>query len=657
VILEELVLHDFGAYAARQTLALAPTAPGRPITLIGGLNGSGKTSLLDALLLALYGPLAPLAARRGLSYEAYLRRMIHRAAPIPEAAVELAFRTYRDGSEQRYRIKRVWKATKSGGVSERLEVLHNGSLDRQLTESWPEHVESFVPRGVAPFFFFDAEQLETFADVEKARDVLRTAIGALLGLDLAQKLSADLTVLERRKALTLGTSATRSEIDTLQGRLEELRRIEERTLQDLAAAQVRVERCSKHLHERQEKFRLEGGELFQRRNQIDEERASVSTRIRIADDELRDAAAGAACLLLVADLLPDLREHLEHDQEARRSQELVEILDARDSRVREHLRGLGLPPEALELVEEALRRERERFPQPPATIEFEVSAEALPAVRDLESRVLPDLQAVSDARLQDLQHLQQALDDAERSLAAVPAAESVADLERHAHEAAGQLTAAREAHDAAEQRLTEIRREIADRERKISRVVESVTRETLEGEDGQRIIRYSQRVRKTLALFERQATAYHTRRIQELILEALSQLLRKDTLITQVTINPETFILELQGKAGVPISPDELSAGERQLLATGVLWGLAKAAGRPLPVVIDTPLGRLDSIHRKYLIERYFPQVSHQVILLSTDEEIDETAYQQLERHVGRTYRLDFQSDREATKVLAGYFA
>ena len=50
--------------------------------------------------------------------------------------------------------------------------------------------------------------------------------------------------------------------------------------------------------------------------------------------------------------------------------------------------------------------------------------------------------------------------------------------------------------------------------------------------------------------------------------------------------------------------------------------------------MIDTPLGRMDHTHRRNLVERYFPQASHQVILLSTDAEVDQT-YQQLLHELG----------------------
>jgi DNA sulfur modification protein DndD len=126
--------------------------------------------------------------------------------------------------------------------------------------------------------------------------------------------------------------------------------------------------------------------------------------------------------------------------------------------------------------------------------------------------------------------------------------------------------------------------------------------------------------------------------------------------VQSIHINPETFAIEHTGGNGKPLSMGRLSQGERQLLATALLWGLAKASGRPLPAVIDTPLGRLDSSHRSHMLNRYFPVASHQVILLSTDEEVDEDSWHRLKPHIGRSYHLKFDDTSRSTTATEGYF-
>src|SRR5690606_4529347 len=107
--------------------------------------------------------------------------------------------------------------------------------------------------------------------------------------------------------------------------------------------------------------------------------------------------------------------------------------------------------------------------------------------------------------------------------------------------------------------------------------------------------------------FRQEVVRKHTARIEQLMLECFQQLLSKKNLISGLTIDPVTFEPRLKGADGLDLPIDRLSAGERQLLATSMLWGLARASGRPVPTIIDTPLGRLDSAHRKNLVERYFP--------------------------------------------------
>ena len=87
-----------------------------------------------------------------------------------------------------------------------------------------------------------------------------------------------------------------------------------------------------------------------------------------------------------------------------------------------------------------------------------------------------------------------------------------------------------------------------------------------------------------------------------------------------------------------------------------MLDALAKTSGRKLPIIIDTPLGRLDSKHRKKLVENYFPNASHQVIILSTDTEIDEKYLASLNEHISHTIMLEYKGKESSSEIESGYF-
>src|ERR1700730_14051244 len=96
MILELLTVKDFCLFAGEQVFTLTPgRRNGRhlPIVLFGGINGGGKTTLLDAIQLALYGVRARCSKRTQLSYEDFLRESIHHGARAGEGAgVSLSFR-------------------------------------------------------------------------------------------------------------------------------------------------------------------------------------------------------------------------------------------------------------------------------------------------------------------------------------------------------------------------------------------------------------------------------------------------------------------------------------------------------------------------------------------------------------------------------------
>jgi DNA sulfur modification protein DndD len=155
MIFRELVLQNFGPYRGQQLIQFAPeqgiselenslTEP-PPIILLGGLNGGGKTTLLDAIRLALYGQRAKCSTRGNLGYGEFLRQCTNRHATDQELTfIELAFQETLNNQSHEFRVRRTWDQALKGG-KDTLGVSVDGWLDKTFTQSWDERIEDIRP--------------------------------------------------------------------------------------------------------------------------------------------------------------------------------------------------------------------------------------------------------------------------------------------------------------------------------------------------------------------------------------------------------------------------------------------------------------------------------------------------------------------------------
>ena len=133
-------------------------------------------------------------------------------------------------------------------------------------------------------------------------------------------------------------------------------------------------------------------------------------------------------------------------------------------------------------------------------------------------------------------------------------------------------------------------------------------------------------------------------------------MMQKNSMIQSISIDPESLSIKLIDYNGNELLKDQLSAGEKQLFAVSILWGLAQSSGYQMPVIVDTPLGRLDSNHRTNFVDRYLPYASQQVIVLSTDEEINGRYWDLIRPHVNAVYTLVYDENSHSTAIKNGYF-
>ena len=135
------------------------------------------------------------------------------------------------------------------------------------------------------------------------------------------------------------------------------------------------------------------------------------------------------------------------------------------------------------------------------------------------------------------------------------------------------------------------------------------------------------------------------------------KILGKKNLIDRIEMDAETLDYHYIDVNGNEVMKSSLSAGEKQLMVIAMLWALAECSNKMLPVIIDTPLARLDSLHRKALIERYFPNASSQTIILSTDSEIDAKYYEIIKPFVSNEFTLVYDESKKCSHIRSGYFA
>ena len=662
MILIDLELHNFGVYLDLHSVSLAP-ASDRPIILFGGLNGAGKTTLLEAILLALYGKRTFAAKREGLPYDAYLRRCIHHSvSPSDGASVRLRFAVRVAGELRTVRISRLWYQT-STGIKEVHEV-HEGRsgrerLNRHLTERWDEHVEGVLPLGVAPLFIFDGDRIEGFADVANSGQLIQTAIHGLLGLDLVDRLAVDLEILERRK---LARPPDRRDA----GRLRLAENLLAQAESDLAAARQRVDRLARRADEAatrsreiRQQFKRDGGELYVQRQELQARHARYREAVSSLEDHLRETVAGLAPLLLVRPLLAEIHAHDAMEQQHRLSSALAPILNERDQATLDFVAvATDRDTTILDELADFLAVDRARRRQGIETgCLFDLAPQARAALGRLLDAELDTARDNIIEGLSELNVLRDQVNDTERTIRQIPAEDDISRLLRRLElaqsaqaECDSVLAKARDERDYAFRQCELAKRSLAKEK-------EAMIKSDLHDRTTQRVVRFSARARDKLGLFRDRVLLRNLSRIQQLVIESFQQLLRKDGLVHGLEIDHKSLTVRLFGASGQSIHPDRLSAGERHLLAVSLLWGLARASRRVIPTVVDTPLGRLDSFHRDRIVNRYFPYAGHQVILLSTDEEIVGRHFRALEPHVGRSYNLSYDDGQQASSIVPGYFS
>jgi DNA sulfur modification protein DndD len=651
---KSLRVENYGLYHGNHSVDFISPSTNAPLTLIGGLNGRGKTTLLEGIFLVLFGrrALKYLSDER-ISYSNYLKNHINKSAAGQEASISLTFEID-DAQSSIIQIRRAWTDA-SGVVEETFDALRNGIADSFVTENWDYFIEEYLPLNVSRFFFFDGEKISQIADDESYEKV-KESIRSLLGLTTIDQLMIDIRAYMKRAtgSEAFSGSEVREKIASIQYELERL----DTDLKVSVGTSARLNKdlglARKNIIEMEDQFWKHGGNTALNREEIEAERSALAMQLEgVRLESLALVSKPSTPLLLCSSWVLQADLDLQGSEEAGALRHMDILIRLLREQVVTLLKDQTERDNAIDFLKLAASHFSSGNSEP--THGAELNGQVVAQLHDFSQRIKQERKEVFDL-LERVQRLETRMTGIEMQLSFHADSIDVKSIWNRIKETSGAIARQESLLHAEEerQRVMLSRQENLDRQRLL--VLEDSRRHTQDEDEITRTIRY---LSMTLSVMEEFKVRIQQEKVQELahmIHESFTAMSSKESIIRGIEIDPATLDIKLIDYNGGELHKHQLSAGEKQLFAVSILWGLAKASGYQLPVIIDTPLGRLDSNHRNSFLKSYLPYASRQVIVLSTDEEIKGKYYDLISPHINNVYLLEYDEESKSSSIRKGYF-
>ncbi|MFA0510212.1 MULTISPECIES: DNA sulfur modification protein DndD [unclassified Vibrio] len=660
MLITKLTLNNFRVFRGVHEIDLRP-APARlsksgpiegterPIILFGGLNGAGKTSILTAVRLALFGRQSFSQLLSNGDYVDALSELIHKGVGHggiqDNASIELEFKYSQNGEENTYKVIRGWKRGKKDNLCLEKDGIQIPELNYEQCQGF---LNELIPTGIADLFFFDGEKIAELAEDESG-SVLKTAVRRLLGLDVIAKLKSDLNIFLKKQGAGALSQSLKEEMNSLdEQRIIHERKAEKlRSKADFIVENIREE--SRKIHVKEAELTQSGGAWAKTREDEQQKVESLLKEKVELEKQIRMEMETNLPFSLAPKAMQRLQTQIKQEQQVKKKQSFGNELDS-------FLETLcsKYPSFDTEMAQNAIADSFKAH-----VGEFD-STDLLLDISDRQSNTidyqLSNLSQDSFARFDRarvrLQKVEEEIDNASSNIARAPEQEQVQELfadVRALDKKKEQLII--EYHDLLEKAKRELRLAL-DTARQIQKLHDKHKDQSNKDQS----VSNAQNSILLLEKFGEQLTKARVNQLENEFVQSYKKLARKEDLQLTASINPATFDVELVDEHGIKINRKAMSAGEKQIYAISILEALGRTSGRKLPIIIDTPLGRLDSHHRDKLVENYFPTASHQVVILSTDTEIDRNYTSLIQDDLARTYEICFDGTTKSSTLKEGYF-
>ncbi len=636
----ELTIANFRPYYGEVTIE-PRTESNHPLILVRGKNDTGKTSLFTALRFCLYG-----AETRDERSEHINRTAVEESSGTTRVEMTLLHDDDIFTIERGIEYNQTDNADNRRAVEWYREVRgpDEDVVSREDSEStYRKFINRILPENISRFFLFDAEELQRF---EQSHDeTVRESIETILGIQEIENAIGDL---ENRK-----TKFDRdfAEYESTASEVSELREELGEVIDELESIGDENEG---EISEKQDKKQTKEQNLRDIRKKLDEIKDTED--LRNERDKLEQS---------LKEDKEELKETIADRDELRR--EVGPIMAARGRQVfRDEYEIEGTSGEA-DFLNQLMKRDNCVCGDQITDKKYEEIAERYRKLRSPNRRRLASLMQISRGVDTNVTSELNRYTQYQASIRRLN--NTIDEISTEIEELQSKIDKIEESEKAdLKDKETQLNKEIGETQKEINQLKER--KGELKSERERLKTRISgmdeaeseaERLREMSVLAERCRNAFKdikselvdSRResVEQHASDTFRQLTNRPDYYEGLEITENYELRVLTPNARRSLADQDPSAGQTQIIAYSFIAGLSEYTTRNAPVVIDTPIGRLDPEHKANLVE-FYHEFSDQVVILYQPNELTEDDIEVMHNYISKHFRIKIRDDDKSASTI-----
>ncbi len=639
--IKKIKLYNIGPYRSEESVFDIDTQKDKNIILIGGKNGAGKTTLLNSIKIGLFGAYAYGLKTTGNLYYNSLNKMFNYVESRKKTSyysIEIEFSLIENYIENTYTFIREWKK-ESSSITETLIVKRNSiTLDAEEMEKIQTKLKEIMPPAVIDTMLFDGEKIAQIIDDNKIAEYLKEIISVNFNLNIFEKMDDDVNFYIEKEKTRKVFSADEINLIEYRNKYQEVKK----NLKNLTDVLEKYQKI-----EQEQKFKLKNlMKKFENYGGLDEKsKFAIRSSLEMLENTRKDNLATIKSFLeddvafyLNVDKIKNIKLEIQKEKPKILLQYANEIASL--------------------LGEKSVEQIKKELTKLAGTEIGTIKYHSTPRLNKLIDEFFDRYEKLSVSDLKSI------LKNSREDLNNTKVYKQIIGKNENAN--SKDLQDLLKEIKSLKVSIEDLRNKIKNLEKDIKKATADVNSTFIELETVEKKIDSERKeensfyiARKLLKIseeYKEKQTVNYLKKISNLAVKKFEEINKKNDYITKIMINKDSYEISLFDIKGIEKDITILSAGEKQLLISAIVWSVFKLADRNNVFIFDTPLARLDKENRALFVEKVLCTISNQVLILSTDEEIVGDLYNIVKSHINRSYMLINDVQEGKTVIKEAYF-